>query len=97
MVPGNHDIRDNPTTIQNIRLWRQGILQENFQSSQRIRQYYEFKDVDVDLLLGAVPVDIPLGESLEDLLKGDAALENKLMLDDWVSNDTQTFRNAMHL
>ena len=31
------DIKDNPTTIQNIRLWRQGILQENFQSSQRIR------------------------------------------------------------
>ncbi|MGZ5319243.1 MAG: UPF0182 family membrane protein, partial [Actinomycetota bacterium] len=42
------DIKDNPTTIQNIRLWRQGILQENFQSSQRIREYYEFKDVDVD-------------------------------------------------
>jgi uncharacterized membrane protein (UPF0182 family) len=42
------DVKDNPTTIQNIRLWRQGILQENFQSSQRIRQYYEFKDVDVD-------------------------------------------------
>lgn len=42
------DIRDNPNTVQNIRLWRQGILQENFQSSQRIRQYYEFKDVDVD-------------------------------------------------
>ena len=42
------DIKDNPTTIQNIRLWRQGILKENFQSSQRIREYYEFKDVDVD-------------------------------------------------
>ena len=42
------DIKDNPTTIQNIRLWRQGILQENFRASQRIREYYEFKDVDVD-------------------------------------------------
>ena len=42
------DIEDNPTTIQNIRLWRPAILQENFQSSQRIRQYYEFHDVDVD-------------------------------------------------
>ncbi len=42
------DIKDNPNTVQNIRLWRQTVLQENFQSSQRIRQYYEFKDVDVD-------------------------------------------------
>jgi uncharacterized membrane protein (UPF0182 family) len=44
----SRDVKQNPTTIQNIRLWRQGVLQENFQSSQRIREYYEFKDVDVD-------------------------------------------------
>jgi hypothetical protein len=42
------DIRENPVTVENIRLWRQGVLQENFQSSQRIREYYEFRDVDVD-------------------------------------------------
>ena len=34
--------------ISNIRLWRPTVLKENFQSLQRIRQYYEFHDVDVD-------------------------------------------------
>jgi uncharacterized membrane protein (UPF0182 family) len=42
------DLRENETTIRNIRLWRPSILAENFQSLQRIRQYYEFRDVDVD-------------------------------------------------
>ena len=36
------------TTVSNIRLWRPSVLLENFQSLQRIRQYYEFQDVDVD-------------------------------------------------
>ncbi len=34
--------------MSNIRLWRPTVLKENFQSLQRIRQYYEFQDVDVD-------------------------------------------------
>lgn len=42
------DVEANEATISNIRLWRPSILKENFQSVQRIRQYYEFADVDVD-------------------------------------------------
>jgi uncharacterized protein len=42
------DIAQNSTTIQNIRLWRPSILLQNFASLQRIRQYYDFNDVDVD-------------------------------------------------
>ncbi len=42
------EIRDNGPTISNIRLWRPSILDENFKSLQRIRQYYDFLDVDVD-------------------------------------------------
>jgi uncharacterized protein len=42
------DVRSNEATVDNIRLWRPSVLVENFQSVQRIRQYYEFADVDVD-------------------------------------------------
>jgi hypothetical protein len=42
------DIRDNDATISNIRLWRPSVLHENYRSLQRIRQYYEFNDIDVD-------------------------------------------------
>jgi uncharacterized protein len=42
------DIEANEATVSNIRLWRPSVLTENFQSVQRIRQYYEFADVDVD-------------------------------------------------
>jgi uncharacterized membrane protein (UPF0182 family) len=38
----------NDTTVSNIRLWRPSILQQTYQALQRIQQYYEFKDVDVD-------------------------------------------------
>jgi hypothetical protein len=42
-------LKDNVTTVDNIRLWRgDPVLKENFQSQQRIRQYYDFFDVDVD-------------------------------------------------
>jgi hypothetical protein len=41
-------LQENDATISNIRLWRPSVLNENFQSLQRIRQYYEFADVDVD-------------------------------------------------
>jgi uncharacterized membrane protein (UPF0182 family) len=41
-------IQDNATTISNIRLWRPEILLENYEGLQRIRQYYDFTDVDVD-------------------------------------------------
>jgi uncharacterized protein len=42
------DVLANPLTVDNIRLWRPIILQENFESLQRIRQYYDFNQVDVD-------------------------------------------------
>ncbi len=42
------DVKANDPTISNIRLWRPQVLRENFQSLQRIRQFFEFKDVDVD-------------------------------------------------
>src|SRR5919109_47292 len=42
------DVRANETTISNIRLWRPEVLQDSFRSTQRIRQYYDFADVDVD-------------------------------------------------
>jgi uncharacterized membrane protein (UPF0182 family) len=41
-------LQENDATVSNIRLWRPSVLKENFQSLQRIRQYYEFQDVDVD-------------------------------------------------
>ena len=41
-------IRDNQTTVSNIRLWRPAALLRNFQSTQQVRQYYNFPDVDVD-------------------------------------------------
>ncbi|HEV8563357.1 MAG TPA: UPF0182 family protein [Actinomycetota bacterium] len=42
------DLDENEATVSNIRLWRPQILLEDFQSLQRIKQYYEFEDVDVD-------------------------------------------------
>jgi uncharacterized membrane protein (UPF0182 family) len=41
-------VRENATTVSNIRLWRPEILRENYEGLQRIRQYYAFNDVDVD-------------------------------------------------
>ena len=41
-------IKQNAATISNIRLWRPDVLKQNFESLERIRQYYEFRDVDVD-------------------------------------------------
>lgn len=42
------EIDANAPTVSNIRLWRPSVLEQDFQSLQRIRQYYEFNDVDVD-------------------------------------------------
>ena len=41
-------VKDNATTMSNVRLWRPDILRENFEGLQRIRQFYAFRDVDVD-------------------------------------------------
>ncbi len=42
------EVKDNDVTINNIRLWRPDVLLRDFQALQRIKQYYEFSDVDVD-------------------------------------------------
>jgi uncharacterized membrane protein (UPF0182 family) len=47
-VVSSQALQENAPTVSNIRLWRPSVLKENFQSLQRIRQYYEFQDVDVD-------------------------------------------------
>jgi uncharacterized protein len=41
----------NAGTVSNIRVWRPKVLQENLQSVQALRQYYDFNDVDVDRYL----------------------------------------------
>ncbi|HCO02354.1 MAG TPA: hypothetical protein DIT48_03115 [Actinobacteria bacterium] len=41
-------ITANQATISNIRLWDPSILQVNYDNLQRLQQYYEFSDVDVD-------------------------------------------------
>lgn len=42
------DVAANEPTISNIRLWRPDVLRDNIESLQRMRQYYQFEDVDVD-------------------------------------------------
>ena len=42
------EVEADPDTIGNVRLWRPSVLQQNFQGLQRIKQFYDFKDVDVD-------------------------------------------------
>src|SRR5919197_3078161 len=42
------DVSKNQTTISNIRLWAPDLLKFDYDQLQRIRQYYEFQDVDVD-------------------------------------------------
>jgi len=42
------DIRDNPETISNIRLWDWRPLDQTFNQIQAIRLYYEFLGIDVD-------------------------------------------------
>jgi uncharacterized membrane protein (UPF0182 family) len=41
-------VTENQATIDNIRLWDPVILKQSYDQLQRIRQYYEFQDVDVD-------------------------------------------------
>ncbi|MCC7370551.1 MAG: UPF0182 family protein [Chloroflexi bacterium] len=42
------DVRNNPETIRNIRLWDHRPLRETLNQIQSIRSYYTFADVDVD-------------------------------------------------
>jgi hypothetical protein len=41
-------IRQNPKTIDNIRLWDPRALMDNLKEQQEIRLYYAFNDVDID-------------------------------------------------
>jgi uncharacterized membrane protein (UPF0182 family) len=38
----------NDATIANIRLWNPAILKTDYEALQRLQQYYEFADVDID-------------------------------------------------
>jgi uncharacterized membrane protein (UPF0182 family) len=42
------EVSANTPTVSNIRLWDPQILKQNYDVLQRLRQYYEFRDVDVD-------------------------------------------------
>ncbi len=42
------DIDNNPEIIDNVRLWDERPLQTTFSQLQELRQYYSFRDVDVD-------------------------------------------------
>jgi uncharacterized protein len=42
------DIRSNPETVRNIRLWDHRPLRDTYNQIQSIRSYYTFDDVDVD-------------------------------------------------
>jgi uncharacterized membrane protein (UPF0182 family) len=44
----SEEVDANPNTLDNVRLWRPAVLQQNFQGLQRIKQFYDFEDVDVD-------------------------------------------------
>ncbi len=42
------DIDNNPGIFENVRLWDERPLQSTFSQLQELRQYYSFRDVDVD-------------------------------------------------
>src|SRR5207249_4647559 len=46
-VPNSAATSDK-ATLDNIRLWNPNVLKQNYQALQRLQQYYEFTDVDVD-------------------------------------------------
>ncbi len=42
------DLEEKSKTVDNIRLWDYRVLRDTYASTQELRTYYEFKDVDVD-------------------------------------------------
>jgi hypothetical protein len=42
------DVRKNQPTIRNIRLWDPPVLLDQFLNQQRVKQYFQFLDVDAD-------------------------------------------------
>jgi hypothetical protein len=47
----SEDVRDNPVTISNIRLWDHRPLRSTYRQLQGIRTYYQFSGVDTDRYL----------------------------------------------
>ena len=49
-VVSNRDLSDNASTIENVRLWDPDprILQQTYNQLQKIRNFYQFNDVDID-------------------------------------------------
>ena len=77
---GSASIEGNETTISNIRLWRPEVLVEDFKGLQRIRQYYDFSDVDVDRYsIGGTRrlVMISAREVSQTNIPGDATWQNR--------------------
>ena len=56
------DIRANPLTIRNVRIWDERPLVQTFQQVQEIRPYYLFPGVDVDRYIGGR--GIPAGHAV---------------------------------
>ncbi|MFP4116250.1 MAG: UPF0182 family protein [Candidatus Aenigmatarchaeota archaeon] len=42
------DLEEREKTMDNLRLWDYRVLEDTYSSTQELRTYYEFKDVDVD-------------------------------------------------
>lgn len=42
------DLEANTATLDNLRLWDPAVLRSTYKSSQELRPFYEFEDVDVD-------------------------------------------------
>lgn len=42
------DLEDSTATLDNLRLWDPAVLRSTYKSSQELRPFYEFEDVDVD-------------------------------------------------
>jgi len=77
---GSASIEGNETTISNIRLWRPEVLVEDFAGLQRIRQYYDVRDVDVDrYLIGGARrlVMISAREVSQANIPGEATWQNR--------------------
>lgn len=45
------EVQSNQPTIENIRLWEEDTLKDNYSQNQAIRTYYEFRQPDVDRYL----------------------------------------------
>lgn len=48
------DVVDNAVTIKNVRLWDPKVLPANYKQLQSLRNFYDYKDVDVDRYFFAV-------------------------------------------